>query len=109
MKRTTLQNRSLHLYIRRLAEAMDEAGYDMRTVIQVPIHPTPENVKELMIKPIMNALYPEITSTTELSTAQVSEVYETVNRATAERLGIGVHFPSEEEMRREAQEQFYGE
>ena len=98
MKRTTLQNRALHLYLTRLAEAMEECGMDMRTVVKVPIKPTQANVKEEMLKPVMNALWPDIHSTTELSTAQIGELYEVMNRFTAERLHISVPFPSEDEI-----------
>lgn len=96
MKRTLSQNAALHLYLTRLAEAMDEAGMDMKQVIHLPIRPTQENVKETMWKPVMNALYPEIKSTTELSTAQMVEVFENFNRAIGERLQIHVEWPSEE-------------
>lgn len=101
MKRTSSQNKALHLWIRKLAEAMDDSGMDMRTVVKVPIKPTEANVKEEMLKPVMEALWPDIHSTTELSTAQIGELYEVMNRFTAERLHISVPFPSEEEMRQE--------
>ena len=100
--RTPTQNNALHLYLERLATALADSGQDMRQVIQVPIKPTKENVKELMLKPVMNALYPDITSTTKLSTAQVSELYETMNAATSERLGVSVTFPSHEELIQES-------
>lgn len=96
--RTSLQNRALHLYLERLAEALDGAGYDMREVIKVPIKPTKENVKSEMLKPVLCALYPDKTSTTELTTTQMQELYEVMNQATAERFGVSVPWPSEEEM-----------
>ena len=98
MKRTDLQNKSLHVYCENLAEALDAAGLDMRELIKVPIKPTKENVKENMIRPVMKALYPEIESTTELSTVQMQELYEVMNLATAERLGISVPWPCEESL-----------
>ena len=97
MKRTGQQNRSLHLYCRRLAEALDAAGYDMRDV-KVRIQPTPEGVKESFVRPVLEAMWPDKDSTTELSTAEVGDLYEVLNRATAERLGISVPFPSEESL-----------
>jgi hypothetical protein len=66
--RTVKQNSALHVYAGLLAEALDDAGHDMRTLIQVPIKPTMDNVKETIIKPVMTALYPGITSTTQLTT-----------------------------------------
>ena len=100
-QRTKLQNKSLHLYFDHLAKAMDAAGLDMRTTINVPIRPNKDNVKETMAKPIMQALWPEIDSTTKLSTAQINELYAIINRFTAQKLGISVEFPSEETLSRE--------
>jgi hypothetical protein len=94
--RTVKQNSALHVYAGLLAEALDDAGHDMRPLIQVPIKPTMDNVKETIIKPVMTALYPGITSTTQLTTKQINELYEVVNRATAEKLGISIEFPSVE-------------
>ena len=64
--------------------------------IKVEIKPTEENVKESFVKPVMNALYPDIESTTEMSTAQVIEVYDTLNKALGQRLGIHVPWPCEQ-------------
>ena len=97
MKRTLKQNSALHLYCRRLAEALADKGADMRTLIQMPIRPTAENVKETMFKPVMHAMYPDIESTTELSTAQMAQVAEVMQQAVADRLQIDVPWPSEEE------------
>ena len=102
-QRTPKQNKSLHKYIANLAEAMDNAGLDMRETITVPIRPTPENVKDTMIRPVMSALWPEIKSTTELSTAQINELYENMNRFTAQRLGVSVEFPCDESLSYEAE------
>jgi len=93
-QRTTLQNASLHVYAKLLAEKLAEAGLDMRKVIKVDITPTPENVKETMIKPVMTSLFPDKKSTRELSTKEIQQVYEVMNRATAERLGISIEWPS---------------
>lgn len=79
-----------------LAKALDESGYDMREV-KVRIQPTPENVKAAFIHPVLEAMWPDKHSTTELTTAEVGDLYEVLNRATAERLGISVPFPSEVE------------
>jgi len=60
----------------------------------VPIKPTKDNVKDEMIRPIMQALYPEKKSTTQLTTVEMQEVYEVCNRATAQKLGISIEWPS---------------
>ena len=102
-QRTKLQNRSLHKYFELLAIAMDDAGLDMRETITVPIKPTKDNVKAEMGHPIMKAMYPEAKSTADLETDQISELYEVMNRFTAQRLGISVEFPCDESLSYEAE------
>lgn len=97
MKRTLSQNNAQYRYLRLVAEQMADAGLDMRKIIRVPIRPTMENVKALMWDEVMTALYPEIESTTELSTAQMSQLYEVFNQLLGEKWGIHVPWPSEEE------------
>lgn len=86
----------MHKYLDLVAGEMADAGMDMRTVITVPIRPTMDNVKIEMWKPVMRALYPDITSTTQLSTAQMVELYEVFNQLLAEKFEIHVPWPSEE-------------
>lgn len=94
MQRTQKQNNSLHKFCELLAEAMDEAGIDMKTAVKAPIRPTKENVKETIVKVVMNALYPDVESTTQLTTKELQEVYENVNRFTGQLWGIHVPWPS---------------
>jgi len=93
-QRTVLQNSCLHEYISDLSNALNEGGYDVGTTITVKVNFTPETVKEYMFKKVMKALYPDKTSTKQLSTIEISEVYENLNRMTAERFGIGLQWPS---------------
>ena len=76
-----------------VAEDLTDRGYDMREV-KVQIEPTEENVKECFFKPVMNAMYPEITSTTQLSSSQMVECFDVLNRALGDRLGVHVPWPS---------------
>lgn len=95
-QRTPTQNASLHVYARLLAEGLNDAGYDVQTVITVPVSFTDKTVKKYMIKPIMKALYPDYESTTELSTTEIQEVYENLNRLTGEKFGVSIPWPSNE-------------
>lgn len=96
-QRTTTQNASLHVYTKLLADGLNDAGYDVNTTITVPVSFTSETVKEYMFKPIMRALYPEKVSTTELSTTEIQEVYENLNRLTGEKFGVSMPWPSNED------------
>ncbi len=97
-QRTLKQNNSLHKYCDMLADELNFAGYDMRKVLKpsVDIPWTAESIKSHLWRPIQMAMYDKL-STTELNTDEVSKVYETLNRHTAEKFGISVIFPSEEE------------
>lgn len=97
MKRTLPQNAALHKALRELAIEMDMANLDMRQVIKVPIKPTMENVKENMFKPVMNALYPDVESTADLTTTQMIECWDAFNGFVKNRLGIHIEWPTEEE------------
>ena len=93
--RTNRQNRALHLYFDLLSEALNGGGFDMRATIKkdVEIPFTPETVKSHLWKPIMEA-YLEKSSTTELRTNEISEVFEILNRHIGERTSVYVPFPN---------------
>lgn len=93
--RTNQQNAALHKYCSMLSDEFNNAGYDVRTTLSqdIEIPWTPTLIKELIFKKVMTAHYPEITSTTKLDTAQVSVIYEIINRYTAEKHGVSVEFP----------------
>ena len=95
--RTLLQNNSIHLYCDKLAKAFNDGGYDMRAVFakmseQFFISWSMILVKQSMWHKIQKAMF-DIDSTTKLDTKQVSEVYEHINRFTAEEFSISVPFP----------------
>ena len=106
-QRTLQQNKALHKYLRSLAEALNDAGYDMRRTLkpdawlEAEIPWNCEMAKRFLWGPIQKAMTDE-DSTTEMDTREPSEIYETLNRMTAEKFGISVPWPSIEEMRRES-------
>ena len=97
-KRTNQQNKSLHLFLELLSKELNEAGLDMRKVLKpnVDIPWTKENTKEYLWRPIQEALKLK-KSTTELTTEEVSQVWEVLNRHLSEKFGVTVPFPSEEQ------------
>lgn len=96
-RRSNLQNNALHLWCTQLAEALNESGQDMKDVIRVDIPWSSYTVKEHLVRPVMNKLLHK-DSTTELTSDEVTTVYEVINRALAGRLKEPIHipFPSEE-------------
>jgi len=81
-----------------LAESLNDSGQDMRMVLkpEIEIPWTLESIKMLMFKPIAKAMF-DVESTKDLDTKQISEVYEVLNRHTAEKLGVSVIWPHEED------------
>lgn len=95
-QRTLQQNKALHKYFELLADALNDSGLDMKKVITVDVPWSADTVKQWLWKPVQKAqLLKE--STTELTTAEVDKVYETVNRLMAEKFDLHVPFPSDEE------------
>ena len=98
-KRTHQQNNALHKGFQLLAEALNDAGYEMKAVLavkEVDVPWTKESVKEVLFRPIMSAMT-EKGSTTELNTVEVSDVWLVLMRHLGENFGINLEFPSEEE------------
>ena len=96
--RTEQQNKAIHVFCRDLANALNEAGFDVTdgAVLHLPVSWTESNVKELIWKPVQRALYPKKRSTTQLEKKDVNEVFENITRAIGERTGVTVPFPSED-------------
>ncbi len=97
-ERTDRQNKALHKYFELLAEALNDAGLDMRLVLKetVQINWTKDNVKNYLWRPLQKALLKK-KSTTELDKAKdIDLIYDHLNRHLGERYGITVLFPSDE-------------
>jgi hypothetical protein len=92
-QRTLAQNNAIHLWFNQLAEALADAGYDVKQVIRVEIPWTEYMVKELLWRPVQKALYGK-RSTTELTTAEVTRIYDVINKTIGERIHVFVPFPS---------------
>lgn len=95
-KRTSQQNKALHKYFELLADELNDAGLDMKKVITVDVPWNADTIKQWIWKPVQEAQLLK-KSTTELTTPEVSKVYETVNRLMATKFSVSVPFPSYEE------------
>ncbi len=97
-KRTSQQNKSLHLYFGLVADALNAAGLDIHVVLQpgMDIRWSPETVKELLWRTIQRVQLGK-ESTTQLTTKEIDQVYDTLN-AHLSKLGIEQAFPSIEEI-----------
>lgn len=95
-QRTLQQNKSLHKFCELLADALNDAGYEMKKVLEAKAVDVPWNkytVKEVLWRPIQTAMTGK-TSTTELNTVDPSEVYDVLMRHMNQHFGINVEWPS---------------
>lgn len=99
MQRTNQQNRALHKGCDIIAQTLNAAGLDMRTVLkhEVEIPWTTASVKKYLFTSIMTAMTGK-TSTTELEKqGEIEQVWETLMRFLMEKHHIEyIPFPSHE-------------
>ena len=94
--RTISQNKALYKWERMLAARLNNAGIPFGDiVIRLPRYFTQENIHELIVLPLLRALYPGKTSTSELSTTEIQVIYEHATKIISERShGVVVEWPS---------------
>ena len=101
--RTLPQNASLHLYCEKMAEGLNNTQASVQKVCTIPIEWTKENFKYNIWRPVMTSLYPDVTSTTQLTTVQMNAVYEQVNKIIGDNWHVSEAWPSLDEQRIEGQ------
>lgn len=94
-QRTILQNKSLHLFFRNLADHLNSKGLDQRTVLKESIEiPWDEkSIKNQIWRPLQIALL-EKESTTELATYEIDIILGYLNKHFAEKWQVQEDFPS---------------
>lgn len=95
-KLTRPQQNSLWLYYERLAEALNDAGYDVKKTLkpEIEIPWNKQLIHDLLWLPVQEAMTGK-KSTTELNKLEPSDIYLVLDRHLQEKLGISVPFPSE--------------
>lgn len=98
-QRTIQQNKATWLYLTMLSDELNQAGLDQRKVLKpsIQIPWTKDAAHDRLWIPIQEALY-NTDSTTQLTTEQITLVYETLNRHLGETTSVHVPFPSKEEI-----------
>lgn len=95
--RTWRQNNTLHLLFRRMAEALNDAGFEIphpfKPDLEIPY--SEESVKELLYKPIIT-MYFKVDRSTDLDTKQLSESMTILVDAVNRNTGVYVHIPTGE-------------
>mgnify|MGYP002640005925 CR=1 FL=1 len=94
--RTNQQNRALHKYFDLLASTLNAKNLTVDVVLKPDTEWNKDTVKALVWKPIQEAVLGK-QSTTKMTTKEVTEVYDVLNKALGEKLGVHVEFPHIEE------------
>ena len=95
--RTYRQNRTLHLLFRRMAEALNEGGFEIshpfKADLEIPW--SEHSVKDLLYRPIITSYF-KVERSSLLDTAQLSESMDILVDAVNRNTGIFVPIPSQE-------------
>jgi hypothetical protein len=98
-QRTGQQNKALHVFCKLLAEALNDAGLDMRKTLkpeiwaEIDIPWDYKLVKEYIWRPVQQAKLNK-KSTTEMNTVNPDIIYDIINRHFSEKFGITIEWPS---------------
>ena len=96
--RTLTQNRAIHKYFELLSEKFNKGGLTVSKLLKVTVIWTPASVKELLWKPIMEAVLNK-KSTAKMNKDEVIKVYDVLNLTLSERYGISVEFPNKDKLK----------
>lgn len=98
--RTSTQNSALWLYFTLLAEAFNDAGLDMYTVLKEGVEiPWTKDLVHDHIWVEVQEKYLKKSSTTKLERKEVSEIFDIINRHIGTRFGLFVPFPEDKNKR----------
>ena len=94
-QRSIQQNSSMHAGFTQIADLLIEHGISLQVLLQhLEVRPSMESIKAIY-RDIARAKF-EVTSTAELNTAQVSQVWEDLVKAVSVTTGEYVPFPAHE-------------
>ena len=98
-QRTKQQNKALHVLFNLLAGTLNDNGLDMRKTLkpEIDIPWSGPSVKEFLWRPVQEAQLSK-KSTTELTTVEIDQVFDTINKHLGEKFSLHTPFPSIEEL-----------
>lgn len=100
--RTVKQNASIHLYCKKVSEALNAGGFSLQKVVSLfkksEIEWTMLSVKDILWRNIQIALTNKL-STTKLESDEVTNVYKNIDNYLSQKVGIeSIDFPSEQSL-----------
>lgn len=99
-KRTNKQNKAIHKYLDMVAHELQNQGQTIQDVVRktdwIEITPTTIALKETLWRPIQEVVIGK-KSTTELTTAEVNEIYAIISMFLSKHFEISLPFPNYEQ------------
>lgn len=94
-QRTLTQNRAIHKLFSTLSDQLNTLGLDARVILKptYSIWWTPEMIKRDLFCPLLKVMYGK-EHTSDMTTAEVSKVYEQLAQIIGEKHGVQIDFPS---------------
>lgn len=102
-QRSATQNACLHLYCNQLSVALNDAGWDMKQLLDddFEIPWTEYSVKDILWRKIQKAMFGK-SSTTKPERKEYPQIYDALNRVISNKTGVFVPWPSKDTMNNEA-------
>ena len=94
---TGKQRRALHLFCKHLADALNDAGLDMRVVLKPSINIpwTKDSVKTHLWKPIQKLMFNKKSTTELFKLGEIGEIHAVITRELGEKHGLDyIPFPA---------------
>jgi hypothetical protein len=96
--RTLTQNRALHLWENMIAKTLNDNNKSLTTIIKAETSWSKDSVHELIIKPIIKALYNK-TSTTKLDKNEFEKIIDTIVYLFGNNHGVVIpDFPNRDDL-----------
>lgn len=103
-KRTGQQNKALHVFCQKLADALNNSGKDMRVVLKTNyfLPWTLDSVKDHIFRPVMKTMYGHASTTDLEKHVEIEKVHEVIMRELGEKHGVEfIPWPVDEKKQRE--------
>lgn len=98
--RSLRQNSAIHKYLEMVAHELANQGQTIQSIVKkvnmVEITPTTQTIKEIIWRPIQEIVIGK-KSSTELTTAEVNQVYDIISMFLSKNFEIYLPFPSQKE------------
>ena len=97
MTRSDLQNHALHAMFRRLANALNDAGYDMKSdaITKRSIPWSEHSIKDVLYRPMIKHMF-DTSKSSRLTKEELSHSVEALLGEIGSRTGVYVPFSSED-------------